>query len=60
MVCRDCLKYKQHKDKCWFYWEGKRACSRFEDATGERYRDTSIDTELMMHDLLEEIQNNKR
>lgn len=60
MVCKECLKYKMHKDKCWFYWKEKRACSRFEDGMGERFRDTALDMEFLIHSLLDEHHNNHR
>lgn len=27
-VCRDCLNYKDFKEKCWYFWEDKRDCSQ--------------------------------
>jgi len=28
-LCENCANYKQHKEKCWFYWENKKQCSQF-------------------------------
>jgi len=28
-VCEHCQNYKIFGNKCWFYWEHKRACSQF-------------------------------
>lgn len=28
-VCKDCMTFKRFKDKCWFYWDNKKACSNF-------------------------------
>ncbi|PIN87097.1 hypothetical protein COV19_01210 [Candidatus Woesearchaeota archaeon CG10_big_fil_rev_8_21_14_0_10_44_13] len=60
MVCKDCLKYKQHKEACWFYWKEKRACSRFEDSMGERFKDASENTEIEMQNILEENKNGNK
>jgi len=27
-VCKECSTFKRHKDKCWFYWDNKKACSQ--------------------------------
>ncbi len=27
-VCENCHSYKVFGKKCWFYWEGKKACSQ--------------------------------
>jgi len=59
MVCKECLKYKSHKGECWFYWKDKKACSRFEDSMGERFKDVSANTELEMQAILEEHKNNR-
>lgn len=59
MICKECRKYEQHKDKCWFYWDEKRACSRFEDGMGERFKDLATDFDMMLHSLIEE-HNKKR
>ncbi len=29
LVCQNCYKYKIFKDKCWYYWELKKECSKF-------------------------------
>lgn len=28
MVCKSCANYKIFKEKCWYYWEGKKECSQ--------------------------------
>lgn len=60
MICKECNKYKQHKGDCWFFWNEKRACSRFEDNLGERFKDSALDLDFMINSLLDEHQNNKR
>jgi len=60
MICKDCLKYKSHKDKCWFFWNEKRACSRFEDGLGERFSDSSVNIEVLMQNILELYHLNRR
>jgi len=26
--CKDCLNFKDFKEKCWYYWEKKKECSQ--------------------------------
>lgn len=36
LVCQNCQSFQVFKDKCWFFWEGKRACSQHRASeTGE-------------------------
>lgn len=60
MVCKECLKYRHHKEECWFYWKDKRACSRFEDNIGERFKDASTNTEIEMQNILDEHRSNHK
>lgn len=27
-ICKDCLNWKDFKEKCWYYWEKKKECSQ--------------------------------
>jgi len=48
MICKECIKYKLHKGECWFYWDDKMACSRFEDGMGERFKDSKLDLDAFI------------
>lgn len=28
-VCKTCVVFKRHKDKCWYYWDHKKACTQY-------------------------------
>ena len=34
-VCEGCVRWQWFGRNCWVYWEGKRACSQFEDEFSE-------------------------
>jgi len=27
-ICKDCAMFAQHKEKGWYFWEGKKDCSQ--------------------------------
>ena len=39
-VCKGCHKYKTFKKDCWFYWDEKTECSKFQlnDEDNEHYK----------------------
>ncbi len=55
-VCRDCASWKLFGEKCWFFWEDKKECSQFRDdeMSEPRHRNTRIDLEQMLEDLVSE------
>lgn len=54
-VCRECASWKIFKEKCWFYWDGKKECSQFKDdpLSEPRYMSKKLDPDQILLDLLE-------
>lgn len=46
-LCTDCWRYQTFKDKCHFFWEDKRECSKWisHEADEEQYK-TIIDSTI--------------
>ncbi|PIN75984.1 hypothetical protein COV18_01005 [Candidatus Woesearchaeota archaeon CG10_big_fil_rev_8_21_14_0_10_37_12] len=44
VVCTECHVYKTLKEKCWYYWEGKKKCSQFKQtaAAEPEYKESLI------------------
>ncbi len=34
-VCRKCANWPVFKEKCWFFWPSKKACSQFKRHSGQ-------------------------
>ena len=51
----ECASWGRFKDKCWFYWDGKKECSQFRDdlLSEPKYMDRKLDPEQLINDLLE-------
>lgn len=28
-ICKNCIYWKKFKDKCFYYWEGKKRCTKY-------------------------------
>lgn len=54
-LCRECASWKRHREKCWFYWEGKKECSQFkdDDFSEAKYRNVKLDTDEMITRIVE-------
>ncbi len=48
-VCKDCHSFQIFKEKCWFFWENKRACSQFRSSPNAEPTFVSVEH---MHELL--------
>jgi len=42
-VCKHCHAFQVFKDKCWYYWDGKSACSQFKQHAGSEPGFVSIE-----------------
>jgi len=42
-VCKNCHAFKVFGEKCWFYWERKKACSQFKRASEDEPHFFSIE-----------------
>ncbi len=49
IVCKECHAYKQFKEKCWFYWQEKKECSKFvpTEMSGETHRSVKEDFDIV-------------
>jgi hypothetical protein len=51
-LCKECASWNRHKEKCWFFWEGKKECSQFkdDDFSEPKYKDVKFNPdEHFMH-----------
>ena len=35
-LCKDCWKWQEFKEKCFFYWKNKSSCSQFQDSVNSK------------------------
>lgn len=51
-VCKECASWKVFKEKCWFFWDGKKECSQFkdDDFSEPKYKDVKHDPESIIQD----------
>ena len=42
-VCKECAAFKVFGEKCWFYWERKKACSQFKRTDADEPHFCSIE-----------------
>jgi hypothetical protein len=55
-LCKECIKYKKFGKNCWYFWDLKKVCTRFEKEEGEEtYK--SVDE---INSLVEEIKTTRK
>ena len=42
-VCKNCHAFKSFGEKCWFFWERKKACSQFKQSAEDEPHFFSIE-----------------
>ena len=55
-VCKTCVVFKRHKDKCWYYWDNKKACTQYRESDFSEPAFKEVD-EWGFHGMLRSLEN---